>query len=326
MRVRAALVSKVPAWSVNCGNPGPITNGTVSGSGYRYGDYVYFSCNTHYVLVGQPSARCQANGQWSASKPQCLFGNTCHSNPCQNGATCINGVEQHECACMEGWSGERCETDISPPLVDFCPPDQNITTVDNRETVSWQLPTFSDFRNDTFHVTSNYPNNINTETFPWGQHTIQYTATKPSNGLRSSCEFAIRVYPRPCPALDPPAHGALACNGWITRLGRMCKTFCQQGWTLPRGLEDKLDQLYVCGAHGAWLPAATIPCSDRSSEVDEVTGSTGFFPGNCTSIDAINSIKTQYLAELRNSSFSTICTSYHDLCLKDNVEVTCGDN
>ncbi|XP_019616508.1 PREDICTED: sushi repeat-containing protein SRPX2-like [Branchiostoma belcheri] len=225
---------------------------------------------------------------------------------------------------MEGWSGERCETDISPPLIDFCPPGQNITAVENRETVTWQPPIFSDFRNETVNVISNYANNE--EIFPWGQYVIQYTATKPSNGLRSSCEFTIRVYPHPCPALPPPVHGAIACNGWITRLGRVCKAFCQQGWTVPRGLEDKLHQLYVCGAHGSWLPAATVPCSDRSSEVDEVAGDSGYFPGNCTSIDAINSIQLQYLAELENSSFSKICTSWRDLCLEDNVDVICSEN
>ncbi|XP_019616673.1 PREDICTED: neurogenic locus notch homolog protein 1-like [Branchiostoma belcheri] len=306
---------------VNCGHPGSVTNGNVIGNRFLYGDTVYFTCDTHYVPVGQTSAHCQGNGQWSTSKPVCLFGNTCQSNPCQNGGTCINSVEQHECLCTEGWTGEICETDISPPRVDFCPRDQDVTALNNTETVSWQTPIFSDFRNETVHVSSNYAGNKGT--FPWGQYDVQYTATKPFNGLRSSCEFTIRVYPRPCPPLAPPAHGALACNGWITRLGRVCKTFCQQGWTLPRGQENKLSQLYVCGAHGTWLPSATIPCSARSTGVDEVTG---YFPGNCTRRDAINSIKAQYLAALRHSSFSQICTSWHDLCSEDNVEVTCGEN
>ncbi|XP_019616668.1 PREDICTED: sushi, nidogen and EGF-like domain-containing protein 1 [Branchiostoma belcheri] len=306
---------------VNCGHPGSLTNGSVIGNRFQYGDTVHFTCETDYVLVGQSSAQCQGNGQWSASKPRCLFGNTCQSNPCQNGGTCINSVEQHECVCREGWSGERCETDISPPRVEFCPTDKNITAVDTRETVVWQSPVFSDFRNETVHVTSNYPSNV--ETFPWGQYDVQYTATKPFNGLRSSCEFTVRVYPRQCPPLAPPVHGALACNGWITRLGRVCKTFCQQGWTLPRGQEDKLNQLYACGAHGAWIPASTIDCSAQTSGDNDAPG---YFPGNCTRTDAINSIQSQYLTELRNSSFSQICTSWHDLCLEDNVEVTCNKN
>ncbi|XP_078597010.1 E-selectin-like [Branchiostoma floridae x Branchiostoma japonicum] len=307
---------------VNCGHPGFIDNGNVIGDRYLYGDTVHFTCNTDYVLVhptDQSAAQCQGNGQWSTSKPRCLFGNTCQSNPCQHGGTCINSVEQHYCACTEGWTGEICETDVSPPHVESCPDDMDVPAEDNRETVRWEPPVFTDFRNETLHVTSNYPDCV--ETFPWGQYVVQYTATKPFNGLRSTCEFTVRVYPSPCPPLEPPAHGAVACNGWITRLGRVCKTFCQQGWTLPRGLEGKINQLYVCGAHGSWLPSATVPCSAQTSSDNDVDG---FFPGNCASAEAKNSIKRQYITALRNSSFSKICTSWLDLCLEDNVEVTCS--
>ncbi|CAH1274717.1 SNED1 [Branchiostoma lanceolatum] len=239
---------------VNCGHPGSLANGSVIGDRFLYRDTVYFTCDTNYVPVGQTFAHCQGNGQWSASKPQCLFGNTCQSNPCQNGGTCINSVERHECACAEGWTGEICETDISPPHVELCPADKDMTANDNLVTVSWEPPVFSDFRNKTVHVTSNYPGFE--ETFPWGQYVVQYTATKPFNGLRSSCEFTIRVYP-------------------------------------------------------------------QSTGVGKVAG---FFPGNCTMENAINSIKSQYLAELRNSSFSKICTSWLDLCLENNVEVICDEN
>ena len=33
----------------------------------------------------------------------------CASSPCQNGATCIDGINSYECKCADGWSGEICD-------------------------------------------------------------------------------------------------------------------------------------------------------------------------------------------------------------------------
>ena len=33
----------------------------------------------------------------------------CASNPCQNGATCTDGVNGFSCSCAPGFSGELCE-------------------------------------------------------------------------------------------------------------------------------------------------------------------------------------------------------------------------
>jgi len=35
----------------------------------------------------------------------------CDANPCQNGATCINGEAGYECKCRHGFSGTTCSTD-----------------------------------------------------------------------------------------------------------------------------------------------------------------------------------------------------------------------
>eukprot|EP00058_Branchiostoma_floridae_P017283 XP_002602771.1 hypothetical protein BRAFLDRAFT_93716 [Branchiostoma floridae] len=97
------------------------------------------------------------------------------------------------CSCRPGYNPPRCEH-ISPPQVEDCPDDVDVPAEDNLETVRWAPPVFTDFRNETLHVTSNYPDCV--ETFPWGQYVVQYTATKPFNGLRSTCEFTVRVYPQ----------------------------------------------------------------------------------------------------------------------------------
>ena len=34
---------------------------------------------------------------------------SCNSNPCKNGATCVNGLDNYYCVCDYGWSGNTCD-------------------------------------------------------------------------------------------------------------------------------------------------------------------------------------------------------------------------
>ena len=34
----------------------------------------------------------------------------CDPNPCQNGATCVDGVNDSSCTCVLGFSGTNCQT------------------------------------------------------------------------------------------------------------------------------------------------------------------------------------------------------------------------
>jgi len=36
--------------------------------------------------------------------------NECNSNPCVNGATCNDEVNAYNCTCIEGYTGNSCET------------------------------------------------------------------------------------------------------------------------------------------------------------------------------------------------------------------------
>ena len=48
--------------------------------------------------------------------------NECDSNPCQNGAICINLLHgAFQCLCSTGWTGELCDTDI-----DYCASDSSL--------------------------------------------------------------------------------------------------------------------------------------------------------------------------------------------------------
>ncbi len=34
----------------------------------------------------------------------------CASNPCENGGTCNDDINQYTCSCDPGWTGVHCET------------------------------------------------------------------------------------------------------------------------------------------------------------------------------------------------------------------------
>ena len=36
----------------------------------------------------------------------------CSENPCKNGATCVDDVNNFKCSCAPGWEGPTCEIDI----------------------------------------------------------------------------------------------------------------------------------------------------------------------------------------------------------------------
>lgn len=36
--------------------------------------------------------------------------NECSSNPCRNGANCVDRVNSYACICRAGYTGERCQT------------------------------------------------------------------------------------------------------------------------------------------------------------------------------------------------------------------------
>ena len=41
----------------------------------------------------------------------------CHNNPCQNGASCLNGENRYDCTCKPGFSGINCETGIQKKIL-----------------------------------------------------------------------------------------------------------------------------------------------------------------------------------------------------------------
>ena len=57
--------------AVPCGTLNNPTNGEVSADGSTFGSQANYSCSEGYVLNGNSTRMCQADGQWSGSEPLC---------------------------------------------------------------------------------------------------------------------------------------------------------------------------------------------------------------------------------------------------------------
>ncbi|XP_052579734.1 fibulin-7 isoform X2 [Peromyscus californicus insignis] len=104
-------VSKVApdAPPVSCPALDAPPDGKKFGSKYLVDHEVHFTCNPGFRLVGPSSVVCLANGTWTGEKPHCRDIRACSSQPCHNGGTCVEGVNQYRCICPPGKTGNRCQ-------------------------------------------------------------------------------------------------------------------------------------------------------------------------------------------------------------------------
>ncbi|XP_035670173.1 fibropellin-1-like [Branchiostoma floridae] len=92
---------------------------------YSAGTICYYQCNPGYVNVsGQDFKECE-DGQWMGVDLVCDI-DDCSSVICENGGTCIDGVDTYSCDCAPGYFGDHCEivdggwSDWSAWYRDYC--------------------------------------------------------------------------------------------------------------------------------------------------------------------------------------------------------------
>ena len=49
-----------------------------------------------------------------------LDADNCASNPCQNGGTCTDELNQYNCTCVDGYTGDHCETSMNACFIVLC--------------------------------------------------------------------------------------------------------------------------------------------------------------------------------------------------------------
>eukprot|EP00117_Sycon_ciliatum_P031628 scpid5507/ scgid24698/ Sushi, von Willebrand factor type A, EGF and pentraxin domain-containing protein 1; CCP module-containing protein 22; Polydom; Selectin-like osteoblast-derived protein; Serologically defined breast cancer antigen NY-BR-38 len=69
-----------------CGALPSLSNGTIAGTQYTFGETLVFTCDSGFQLLGENSTVCQADGAWSSSVP------TCEAVDCQDPGTPLNGT------------------------------------------------------------------------------------------------------------------------------------------------------------------------------------------------------------------------------------------
>ncbi|XP_053380748.1 fibrillin-1-like isoform X4 [Mercenaria mercenaria] len=249
------------------------------------------------------------------------------SHGCQH--DCRNTAGSYYCTCWAGYERSydlKTCLDIQPPVLTGCSEDVHINATDHTVQYNWTEPTFTDPMGSDLKIVSNYPSPE--FTFPWGDYTVQYVATKTSNGLQTECSFQIKVRPTPCEELNVPVNGARLCNGWKTDYGRFCMIMCQQNYTI--GPSQSYYTWHVCGASGNWIAASPVPdCSvpvayEYEDEYYHPEYAGYVYSSSCEDDATRNTLQTLYIDYLKGTEgFSSFCSTYESECIKENVDVKC---
>ncbi|XP_022110885.1 sushi, von Willebrand factor type A, EGF and pentraxin domain-containing protein 1-like [Acanthaster planci] len=207
------------------------------------------------------------------------------------------------------------------PVLEYCPPDQNVTTDQNPTPFTWHEPVFQELTGDVLEVSCSHQNGFS---FRWGRHNIQCSATNLDNGKTTMCQFGVTITPHECVDLRPPRNGAKACDSWA--FGRFCSMLCNENYDVsPR---DIARTFLTCGPDGVWAPPPSFfpPCARRVRPGRlRVLSDLHYYSGDCSSPETEAQIKEQFISILVNQSgFHAICASYASECHVGNVGVTCG--
>uniref|UniRef100_A0A9J7ZNY4 Sushi, nidogen and EGF-like domains 1 n=1 Tax=Cyprinus carpio carpio TaxID=630221 RepID=A0A9J7ZNY4_CYPCA len=119
----------------DCGPPVKVKHAEVQYSSTTPGSITSYVCHPGYTPLSRATQSiCSSQGSWSQppvcegqwrfktlvvqSLPKTI--NECLSHPCMNGGTCRDRVATYLCECEDGFTGQRCQTDIDECLSEPC--------------------------------------------------------------------------------------------------------------------------------------------------------------------------------------------------------------
>ncbi|XP_035679036.1 IgGFc-binding protein-like [Branchiostoma floridae] len=148
----------------------------------------------------------------------------CTSDPCQNGATCVDEVDGYTCTCVPGYEGVHCERDVQCPLL--AAPSNGVRTPATGATSYQSIITFTCDRGYVLN----------------GAATTTCQADGTWSNAVPTCE------PIPCPLLTAPTNGALSPAGPYAYQNLVTFT-CNPGYVLTGAATT------TCQADGTWSNA-----------------------------------------------------------------------
>jgi hypothetical protein len=83
---------------------------------YNYPATATYSCEPGFRVDGAATRTCSPTGQWDLSAPVCVEINECLANPCRNGATCEDKVNDYLCKCLENgqlFGSKNCDVAVN---------------------------------------------------------------------------------------------------------------------------------------------------------------------------------------------------------------------
>ncbi|KAJ8897059.1 hypothetical protein PR048_002405 [Dryococelus australis] len=246
-----------------CPEPPTVHGGTVDVKGHRAGSTAFYTCQSGFILFGQPVLSCGLGGEWSGKAPTCKFVD-CGAPPLTdnghytllNGTTTyaslveyscdhdywLDGTEVQTCTREGKWSADTpncvCEYDLAPEgtyLADRSSYLKEMITCDEPEVPSGSYVVGYDFN---VHSTIEYHCDVGH--ILRGQAMHECTMQGEWSGEPPTCEYV------DCGKVPPMPYGSVVYVNKTTYLGSEIHYNCTRHYRLA-GTSSR-----ICQENGLW--------------------------------------------------------------------------